>query len=132
MARKTPNPIDIHIGNRVRMRRMMLSMSQEKLGDAVGVTFQQIQKNEKGSNRIGGSRLQQIADVLQVTPAFFFEGAPSAAAEKKPRQEFVSPSIVSDFTATTDGLSIIKGFSMIENPKVRRALADLVAEIAGA
>ena len=77
MAKKAPNPIDKHVGSRVRMRRMMLSMSQEKLGDALGLTFQQVQKYEKGTNRIGASRLQQISNILQVPVAFFFEGAPA-------------------------------------------------------
>ena len=77
MAKKAPNPIDKHVGARVRMRRMMLSMSQEKLGDALGLTFQQVQKYEKGTNRIGASRLQQIANILQVPVSFFFEGAPN-------------------------------------------------------
>src|SRR5437764_13078512 len=77
MAKKAPNPVDKHVGSRVRLRRMMLSMSQEKLGDALGLTFQQVQKYEKGANRIGASRLQQISHILQVPVAFFFEGAPS-------------------------------------------------------
>ena len=79
MAKKAPNPIDKHVGSRVRMRRMMLSMSQEKLGDALGLTFQQVQKYEKGTNRIGASRLQQISNILQVPVSFFFEGAPQHA-----------------------------------------------------
>src|SRR5271166_4294179 len=74
---KTPNPIDKHVGARVRMRRLILGMSQGKLGEALNVTFQQVQKYEKGANRIGASRLQQLARVLEVPPAFFFEGAPS-------------------------------------------------------
>ena len=77
MAKKAPNPIDKHVGSRVRMRRMMLGMSQEKLGDALGLTFQQVQKYEKGANRIGASRLQQISLILQVPVSFFFEGAPA-------------------------------------------------------
>ena len=91
MAKKAPNPIDKHVGSRVRMRRMMLSMSQEKLGDALSLTFQQVQKYEKGTNRIGASRLQQIANILQVPVSFFFEGAPnmpghSAAWAKRRRR----------------------------------------------
>ncbi|MGH6853068.1 MAG: helix-turn-helix domain-containing protein, partial [Methylocella sp.] len=78
--KKIPNPIDRHVGGRVRMRRVMLGMSQEKLGDALGLTFQQVQKYEKGTNRIGASRLQQISRTLDVPPAFFFEGAPSFEA----------------------------------------------------
>src|ERR1700678_1752014 len=84
MAKKAPNPIDKHVGSRVRMRRMMLGMSQEKLGDALGLTFQQVQKYEKGTNRIGASRLQQISHILQVPVAFFFEGAPHLAGTPGP------------------------------------------------
>ena len=87
MAKKAPNPIDKHVGSRVRMRRMMLSMSQEKLGDALGLTFQQVQKYEKGTNRIGASRLQQISNILQVPVAFFFEGAPDIAGAAAPRRQ---------------------------------------------
>jgi transcriptional regulator with XRE-family HTH domain len=79
-AKKAPNLTDQHIGKRVRMRRLMLAMSQEKLADALGVTYQQVQKNEKGTNRIGASRLQQLSEILQVPVAFFFEGAPNALA----------------------------------------------------
>ena len=81
MAKKVPNPIDKHVGSRVRMRRMMLGMSQEKLGDALGLTFQQVQKYEKGTNRIGASRLQQISLILQVPVAFFFEGCAAASGQ---------------------------------------------------
>src|SRR5438874_6662329 len=84
MVKKEPNPIDKHVGSRVRMRRMMLGMSQEKLGDAFGLTFQQVQKYEKGTNRISASRLQQSAHILQVPVTFFFEGAPPRA---RPRQK---------------------------------------------
>ena len=80
MAKKVPNPIDKHVGGRVRMRRMMLSMSQEKLGDAIGLTFQQVQKYEKGTNRVGASRIQQISEILQVPVSFLFEGGPSGTA----------------------------------------------------
>ena len=83
MAKKAPNPTDKHVGARVRMRRMMLGMSQEKLGDALGLTFQQVQKYEKGANRIGASRLQQISHILQVPVSFFFEGAPFAPGQRR-------------------------------------------------
>src|SRR5262249_5307405 len=78
--KKVPNPTDQHVGSRVRMRRKMLAMSQQKLGAALGLTFQQVQKYERGANRIGASRLQQISQILQVPVAFFFEGAPNALA----------------------------------------------------
>ena len=86
MAKKAPNPTDKHVGARVRMRRMMLGMSQEKLGDALGLTFQQVQKYEKGANRIGASRLQQIAHILQVPVSFFFDGAPNAPGSRGPQR----------------------------------------------
>ena len=119
MAKKAPNPTDKHVGARVRMRRMMLSMSQEKLGDALDLTFQQVQKYEKGANRIGASRLQQIAHILQVPVSFFFDGAPNA------------PAYVSDFLATSDGLALTKAFMGIKDAKLRRRIVDLVEQIAG-
>src|SRR5436309_684562 len=91
MAKKAPNPIDRHVGSRVRMRRMMLSMSQEKLGDSLGLTFQQVQKYEKGTNRIGASRLQQISHILQVPVSFFFDGAPTGGAVAESGDKGVSP-----------------------------------------
>jgi len=130
MAKKAPNPIDKHVGSRVRMRRMMLSMSQEKLGDALGLTFQQVQKYEKGTNRIGASRLQQIANILQVPVSFFFEGAPHTA-HSSGLAEAPSPAYVSDFLATSDGLSLTKSFMRIKSGKLRRRIVDLVEQIAG-
>ena len=131
MAKKAPNPIDKHVGSRVRMRRMMLSMSQEKLGDALGLTFQQIQKYEKGTNRIGASRLQQISLILQVPVAFFFEGAPSPPGRPQGLGEAPSPAYVTDFLSTNDGLALVKAFQRIENAKLRRRIVDLVQQIAG-
>jgi transcriptional regulator with XRE-family HTH domain len=121
------------VGSRVRMRRMMLGMSQEKLGDALALTFQQVQKYEKGTNRIGASRLQQISQILQVPVAFFFEGAPvlAEAAASEGLQEAPSPAYVSDFLATSDGLSLTKAFMRIPDPKLRRRIVDLVQQIAG-
>ena len=133
MTKKAPNPIDKHVGSRVRMRRMMLGMSQEKLGDALALTFQQVQKYEKGTNRIGASRLQQISQILQVPVAFFFEGAPHVAGGPAPHglEEAPSPAYVSDFLATSDGLSLTKAFMRIPDPKLRRRIVDLVQQIAG-
>jgi transcriptional regulator with XRE-family HTH domain len=135
MLKKAPNPIDKHVGSRVRMRRMMLSMSQEKLGGALGLTFQQVQKYEKGTNRIGASRLQQISHILQVPVAFFFEGAPSFHPQTgdgtEGMSEAPSPTYVSDFLATSDGLALTKAFMEIKEPKLRRRIVDLVEEIAG-
>jgi transcriptional regulator with XRE-family HTH domain len=132
MAKKAPNPIDKHVGSRVRMRRMMLGMSQEKLGDSLGLTFQQVQKYEKGTNRIGASRLQQISHILQVPVSFFFEGAPHL--QGGPRAEGLgeapSPAYVSDFLATSDGLALTKAFMRIADSKLRRRIVDLVEQIA--
>lgn len=131
MAKKAPNPIDRHVGSRVRMRRMMQSMSQEKLGDALGLTFQQVQKYEKGTNRIGASRLQQIAHILQVPVSFFFEGAPHSSGHVGSMSEAPSPAYVTDFLATSDGLSLTKAFMRIKSSKLRRRIVDLVEQIAG-
>jgi transcriptional regulator with XRE-family HTH domain len=134
MTKKAPNPIDKHVGSRVRMRRMMLGMSQEKLGDALALTFQQVQKYEKGTNRIGASRLSQISNILQVPVAFFFEGAPHLADSNmmaESMESAPSPTYVSDFLATSDGLSLTKAFMRIPDPKLRRRIVDLVQQIAG-
>src|SRR3954447_8504909 len=109
--KKKPNPIDIHVGSRVRLRRNMLGMSQEKLGENLGITFQQIQKYEKGTNRIGASRLQHIARVLSVPVAFFFEGAPGLnPADGRPQPDGEGPNYLVDFLATSDGIQLNKAF----------------------
>lgn len=126
---KKPNPIDIHVGGRVRLRRMMLGMSQEKLGEQLGITFQQIQKYEKGTNRVGASRLQNIATVLSVPVGFFFDGAPgnspSSAADAK------SGSYVVDFLSSSEGLQLNRSFVRIADSKVRKRIVDLVRSLAG-
>ena len=131
MANKIPNPVDKHVGSRVRMRRMMMGMSQEKLGDAIGLTFQQVQKYEKGTNRIGASRLQQISETLQVPVAFFFEGVPMPAGSSTGNGTVASPAYVADFLATSDGLALTKAFMQIKDSKLRRRIVDLVEGIAG-
>jgi transcriptional regulator with XRE-family HTH domain len=136
-VKKTPNPIDKHVGSRVRMRRVMLGMSQEKLGEALALTFQQVQKYEKGTNRIGASRLQQISRTLDVPPAFFFEGAPSfePTAVLEPGHMGVAEdseaTYVADFLATAEGLHLNMAFVRIRDPKVRKRIIDLVSSIAG-
>src|SRR5882757_7276194 len=121
MAKKAPNPIDKHVGSRVRMRRMMLSMSQEKLGDALDLTFQQVQKYEKGTNRISASRLQHMSQILQMPIPSFFEGAPGGA-EGAPGV----PAYINEFLATSDGVALTKAFTRIENAKLRRLIVHLV------
>lgn len=129
--KKSPNPVDKHVGSRVRMRRLMMSLSQEKLGDALGLTFQQVQKYEKGTNRIGASRLQQMSGILQVPVAFFFEGAPRLASDAKSFSGAPSPAFVSDFLATSEGLALMKAFLDIKSAKLRRSIVHLVEQIAG-
>jgi transcriptional regulator with XRE-family HTH domain len=126
---KTPNPIDAHVGSRLGMRRMMLGMSQEKLGEAFGVTFQQVQKYERGVNRMGASRLQQAADILGVAVPFFFE-AP-VGGPYKPDGRAPSPTYIDDFVSSSDGLRLAKAFMRIENAEMRRQIVTLVREIAG-
>ena len=128
---KAPNPIDQHVGSRVRMRRLMLAMSQEKLGFALGLTFQQVQKYEKGMNRIGASRLQQISHILQVPVAFFFEGAPNALAPYDSSGSALSVAQIDDFVSDSEGLRLIGAFMRIDNATLRRRIVMLVQEIAG-
>ena len=110
---------------------MMLGKSQENLGDALGLTFQQVQKYEKGANRIGASRLQHIAQILQVPISFFFDGGPNAANGKPSGQQSApSPAYVSAFLATADGLALVKAFMALKDAKLRRSIVDLAKEIA--
>ena len=122
--------MDKHVGARVRMRRKMLAMSQEQLADALGITYQQVQKNEKGANRIAASRLQQISHILQVPVAFFFEGAPDAAPHGSHGSALSAPQI-DDFVSDSDGLRLIGAFMRIDNAALRRRIVMLVQEIAG-
>jgi transcriptional regulator with XRE-family HTH domain len=131
IAAKKPKPTDKHVGSRVRMRRLMLAMSQEKLGAALGLTFQQVQKYESGANRIGASRLQQMSHVLQVPVAFFFEGAPNASAPDGSNGSALSMAQIDDFVSDSDGLRLIGAFMRIDNAALRRRIVMLVREIAG-
>jgi len=130
---KVPNPIDRHVGSRVRMRRVLTGMSQEKLGDSLGLTFQQVQKYEKGTNRIGASRLQNIAKILQVPVSFFFEGAPADAADGPVTgfEDGGGTAYMSDFLSTSEGMQLAKAFMRIKDVKVRRRLVDLIEAMTG-
>ena len=119
MAKKAPNPIDKHVGSRVRMRRMMLSMSQEKLGDALGLTFQQVQKYEKGVNRVGAARLQQIATALDVPVTFFYDGDGKAREVE---------SLL--FLDSAFSLRLLRAYSKIKDQTVQRQLVSLMESIA--
>ena len=134
---KRPNPIDVHVGTRLRLLRVKAKLSQQAIGKMLGLTFQQIQKYEKGTNRIGASRLQQIAAILQVPVAFFFEGAPdpaarSAAMPAAPGPEAagdLAPESIYGFLATPEGLSLARSFIRIRDSKVRHRIVALVEEI---
>ena len=130
MVKKLPNPTDMHVGNRVRDRRQSLGMSQTKLAEAVGLTFQQIQKYENGANRVSGSRLQQFANILKVSVPFFFEGGPNAPSQRKAKAIDPSISNVSEFISSSDGLALIKAFLKIKDTKLRRGIANFVEQIA--
>jgi transcriptional regulator with XRE-family HTH domain len=132
MPRSAINPTDKHVGSRLRMRRLMLDMSQTDVADALGLTFQQLQKYEKGTNRISASRLQHLSQILQVPVPFFFEGAPAASGipqAAKGAADAPSPAYVADFLATLDGLALVKAFMCIKDAKLRRAIVLLVEEI---
>lgn len=132
MLKKSPNPIDRHVGSRVRMRRMLAGISQEKLGEALGLTFQQVQKYEKGSNRISASRLQQIANLLDVPVAFFFDGAPGGSVPADGFADSGASTYIADFMSSSEGVQLGKAFAAIKNPKVRRRLIDLAESLADA
>ena len=132
---RKPNPMDVHVGARVKLRRAMMGMSQEKLGQALGVTFQQVQKYEKGTNRIGAGRMQQISEALRVPIGYFFEDAPvlstgvdgaaTGLADGTPQAPFET-----DFLASPEGIQLNRAFVRISNPDVRRQIVALVRTIA--
>jgi len=130
-AKKAPIPTDHHVGARVRMRRRMLAMSQQKLADGLGLTFQQVQKYEKGATRIGAGRLQQISHILQVPIAFFFEGAPKASAPHGSNRSVLSMAQIDDFVSNSSGLKLIEAFMRIDDAALRRSIVMLVQKIAG-
>ena len=124
---KRPNAIDAHVGSRMRMRRMMLGMSQEKLATAFGVSFQQVQKYERGANRMGSSRLQHAASILRVPVSYFFEDGADGPFESS---SDLAPSYVDDFVTTSDGLRLMKAFMRLR-PALQRGIVALVNEVAG-
>lgn len=126
--KKSPNATDIHVGSRIRLRRVMLGLSQEKLGDGLGITFQQVQKYEKGTNRVGASRLQHISELLDVHISYFFEGTPDAS-EDRPASP---PSVLSQLLNSKEGISLVKAFAGIEDSRVRRRVLELVQSLSTA
>jgi transcriptional regulator with XRE-family HTH domain len=128
------NPVDKHVGERVRMRRMLLGMSQERLGEQLGLTFQQVQKYEKGVNRIGASRLFDLAQVLNVPIQYFYENmsaAVSGIAAAPGLADKAAEPYVADFLASRDSVELHKAFARISDPRVRRSIVDMVRSIAG-
>ncbi|MEZ2222176.1 helix-turn-helix domain-containing protein [Rhizobium sp. RCC_161_2] len=130
MSAKVPNPIDAYVGSRVRMRRLMLGMSQERLADQIGVTFQQVQKYEKGTNRIGASRLQAIASVLAVPVAFFFQQDNTQPLATDGLGAISGLEDLSDFLTSKEGLSLNKAFMKINDPSVRQSVLMLIKSLA--
>ena len=129
MTKKSPDPLDIEVGRRVRAFRLQKGLSQEKLGDQLGLTFQQVQKYEKGTNRVGASRIQQISEILRVPVSFLFEGGPSGTANTEDFSEGASPAYVSDFLATSEGLALTRAFTRISDAKLRRSIVEMVEQI---
>ena len=132
-----PNPIDIHVGSRVRLRRTLLGMSQEKLGEAIGLTFQQVQKYERGTNRVGASRLYDLSRVLDVPVSYFFEEmSPGVASAAEARlgglEEAPSPTYEADPMMRRETLELVRAYYRIGDPQVRRRLFDLTKAIANA
>ena len=134
---KRPNSMDAHVGSRVRLRRMMMGMSQEKLGEQMGLTFQQIQKYERGINRVSASRLWELSRVLGVTVQFFFEelafgqAPPSNASGQPGFAEAHAESTIIEFLGSRDGLELNRAFVRIRDARVRRSIVDLVRSLAG-
>ncbi|MGQ3211370.1 helix-turn-helix domain-containing protein [Shinella sp.] len=129
MIKKTPNPIDIFVGSRVRLRRLMVGMSQEALADRLGVTFQQVQKYEKGTNRISASRLQAIADVFRVPPSFFFQDDENAIPTAGVAHETGD---VSTFVSSKEGLDLNRAFLKIGDTGVRKSIIALATALSKA
>ncbi|MCA1406359.1 helix-turn-helix transcriptional regulator [Ensifer sp. IC3342] len=130
MNKKDPNPIDTFVGSRVRMRRLMVGLSQEKLADGLGITFQQVQKYEKGTNRIGASRLQAIADILGVHPSFFFQREDDKPSGRDSAGDMHESNEISSFVASKEGIALNRAFLKIADPVLRKKIISLVAAMA--
>jgi transcriptional regulator with XRE-family HTH domain len=127
-----PNPIDVHVGKRVRLRRTLLGMSQEKLGKAINLTFQQVQKYERGTNRIGSSRLYQLSQVLDIPVSYFFDDLPSEIAGPKAPglSEAQAASYEGDPLVKRETLELVRAYYRIVDPSVRKRVFELVKAVA--
>jgi transcriptional regulator with XRE-family HTH domain len=126
---RSPNPVDLHVGARVRMRRKFLGMSQEGLAETIDLTFQQVQKYERGSNRISASKLYEIARALKAPVAYFFEGYGQTEAVEG-FSESESEQFVHGFLMTTEGIELAEAFPRIKSAKLRRRVLELVRSLA--
>jgi transcriptional regulator with XRE-family HTH domain len=129
VPKKQPNPIDAQVGNRVRLRRMLIGMSQEKLGEMLGLTFQQVQKYEKGVNRIGAGRLFHVSRILGVPIDYFYEGVMEQLPARGFAEENGNPPVM-EFLSSGEGLQLSLAFMRIREPKVRKRVLDLVKSLA--
>lgn len=125
---KRSNPIDGYVGGRVRLKRLQIGMSQQKLGEALGVTFQQIQKYEKGVNRIGAGRLLEMADILGVPVGYFFEGAADFDKIRPPAAQSEEDHLL-EFMRTKEGISLNLAFHKIEDGRVRKMVVEFVKSL---
>ena len=138
MAKKQPSSIDAHVGSRVRLRRMLIGMSQEKLGELLGLTFQQVQKYEKGANRIGASRLYDISSILGVPVSYFFDDiqGEAAASAKRPNGLGATADVdagpyMMEFVSSAEGFQLVRAFTKITDPRVRKRMLELVKSLTG-
>ncbi|MCQ1838560.1 helix-turn-helix domain-containing protein [Neorhizobium galegae] len=129
MDQKKPNPIDVHVGSRIRLRRAMLKMSQERLADGLGITFQQVQKYEKGTNRVGASRLQMIATILGAPVGYFFADAPTSLSTTDSKPIVHEEDAVTSFLATREGVELNLAFQRVANAKLRQNIVQLVKSL---
>ncbi|WFS69600.1 helix-turn-helix transcriptional regulator (plasmid) [Agrobacterium leguminum] len=127
---KSPNAIDIHVGSRIRLQRALKGMSQTTLAEGLGVTFQQVQKYEKGTNRVGSSRLQAIANILGVPVAWFFEEGPDSGSTSPQEPETGAGREITQFLNSLEGLALNRAFVKIQDDKIRRKVVDLVKSLA--
>jgi transcriptional regulator with XRE-family HTH domain len=132
ITRRGPTAVDTHVGQKIRARRIFLRMSQTDVADAVGITFQQIQKYERGANRVGASRLQQISDALGVSPFYFFEGAPNVGKKMPaPQEGELSEGAIVSFLGTREGAALVRGFLAIKQKAIRHNVIEFIGTLKG-
>jgi transcriptional regulator with XRE-family HTH domain len=129
---RSTTAVDTHIGQKIRARRILLGLSQTDLANAAGITFQQIQKYEKGANRVGASRLQQFSDALGVPPSYFFEGAPTVGRKlPAPREGELSEGAILSFLGTSEGAGLVRGFLAIKQKPIRQSIVAFIDSLKG-